>query len=131
MIFVELRERFWGDEKVTPFPSFNDRSIKPFLIDPEEDFSLANVKHCGQTLHRKEIAPDLSQAEMIPSQHVSDRLRASLQLLRDLIDGFLYQLFTDGLELGFTPTAVFGFAFESMLDDETPAGFLGPARVPL
>ena len=68
---------------------------------------------------------------MIPSQHVSDCLRASLQLLRDLVDGLLYQLLTHCLKLGFTPTTVLGLALESMLNDETPTGFLGSARVPL
>jgi hypothetical protein len=82
-------------------------------------------------LHREEITADFSNAELVPPQHISNRLRRPIEFLGHLFDRPLHEFLSQEVEFGRGPTAVINLPLNSVLNDEPPASLLGAAGVAL
>lgn len=76
-----------------------------------------------QTLHGKKIAADLSNAELISSQHIPDCFGRPIELLGHRFDRPLREFLAQDLQLGLGPTAMVYAPLDSVWKDETPSLF--------
>ena len=131
MVPVKILESFWRDDVEASLSPIGDRSLKPILLNPENDLRLPNMQRARQAFHGKEIASDFTQAEAISPEHVADRFGRPVDLLCDLFDGTLNQFLSNDLQFGFRPSSVVLPSLDSVLDDQAPASLLGAPCVAL
>src|ERR1700732_4295792 len=112
-----------------PFASTTDARLQPALFYPVDNLALANAKNGGQALYGEKIAPNLPQAQLVPPEHVANRLGGSVQLLGDLLHRSLDQFLTNEIELQISPSSIFRFVLNAVLYDEPPTGLFRTPRV--
>jgi hypothetical protein len=122
---VQVPQSFGCDDVETPLSLIGNGSMKPVLLNPENNLGFPNMKRARQAFHGKEITPDFAQAETISPKHVADRFGRPVDLLRYLFNRSFHEFFTNRFDFGLSPSSVVLPSLDPMLDDETPASFLG------
>jgi DNA polymerase III alpha subunit len=122
MLLVELDQRLRRDDVEMPFPATTDGRLQPSLFNPVDNLALANAKNGSQAFYREEIAPNVPQAQVVPPEHVANRLGRSVELLGDLLHRPLDQFLTNEIELRIGPPSIFRLVLDAVLNDEPPTG---------
>src|SRR5208337_1514759 len=86
MLLVKAHQRFGRDGVGSPLAAAGDGCLEPSLFDPENDLFFSDAECVRKALHGKQITLNLAQAELVSIQHVADRLRGPIDLLRNIFD---------------------------------------------
>src|ERR1700677_58638 len=86
MLLVRAHKRFGRDGVGSPLAAAGNRCLEPSLFNPEDDLRISHPEGICQALYRKQVAPNLAQAEVVSFQHVADRLRCPFNFPRYLFD---------------------------------------------
>jgi hypothetical protein len=75
------------------------------LCSIQKRISAFRTRRALARLHRKQVTPNLAQAEVISLEHVADRHRCPIDLLRDLFNRSLHKLLANDFKLGLGPSS--------------------------
>src|ERR1035437_9896992 len=131
VMLVEVSQRLRSDLILVAATIFGDGRLEPAKLDPGAHFRAANMQRVSERTQGEAVAANLTDTQLPSMERAAKSFWTSVQSFCDFLDRVLREQFPCLVQLFRLPATVIDFRLDSMLDNESPAFFVGAARLTL